>query len=187
MNIDKVMERSGIQLDIGCGNNKQGPDWVGIDIQPLDGVDIVWDFNIHPWPLPDESCIRASCSHVIEHIPPVMVSQERGTWFPFIEFMDEVWRLLKPDGQFAISTPYATSKGMFQDPTHVNWCNEDTWLYFDPLEAKTNGVLYPFYRPKPWKIAEAPAMPYNQAIYFHPAGNLEVLLIKRREDRSYYE
>jgi len=183
MVIDKAIKaliksRGGIQLDIGCGHNKQGPDWVGMDVQELPGVDIVHDFNIHPWPLPDNSCIRAICSHVIEHIPPVMISEGRGTWFPFLEFMDEVWRILKPDGQFAVSVPYGTSPGMLQDPTHTNWSNENTWLYFDPLEDKTNGSLYPFYRPKPWKITR---------MFYDPTGNMEVLLIKRRWDKSYGE
>jgi len=172
-----IRDRGGIQLDIGCGHNKQGPDWVGMDVQDLPGVDVVHDFNIHPWPLPDESCIRAICSHVIEHIPPVAISDKRGTWFPFLEFMNEVWRVLKPDGQFAIALPHGNSQGQLQDPTHVNWNNENTWLYFDPLENKTGGSLYPFYRPKPWKI---------ERTYFDPTANMEVLLTKRREDKSYY-
>lgn len=184
MAVDKAIQaliksKGGIQLDIGAGQNKQGPDWVGMDIQDLPGVDIIHDLLEYPWPLPDESVIRAKASHVVEHIPPQN--------FGFINFMNEVWRVLKPDGQFAISMPYATSPGMYQDPTHCNFCNENTWLYFDPLETKTNGMLYKFYRAKPWKIAHAPAMPYEQAIYFDQQGNMEVLLIKRREDRSYYE
>lgn len=172
-----IKDRGGIQLDIGCGANKQGPDWVGMDIQELPNVDIVHNFLEYPWPLPDESCIRAIASHVIEHVPPHD--------FGFVNFMNEVWRVLKPDGQFAISMPYATSPGMYQDPTHCNFCNENTWLYFDPLEEKAGGGLYHFYRPKPWKIARDVRMPYNQAIYFDYNGNMEVLLIKRRWDESY--
>ena len=45
-----IKEKGGIQLDIGCGHNKQGPEWVGMDVQELQGVDIVHDFNLHPWP-----------------------------------------------------------------------------------------------------------------------------------------
>ena len=173
---DLLQQRGGIKLDIGCGHNKHGPEWVGLDGQELEGVDIVHDFNVHPWPLPDECVIQAICSHVIEHIPPVVVTME-GTRFPFIEFMDEVWRILLPDGQFAISLPYGTSPGMLQDPTHCNFCNENTWLYFDPLENKAGGTLYPFYRPKPWKL---------ETLFWDPTGNIEVLLTKRREDKSYH-
>ena len=129
-----IKDRGGIQLDIGCGRARQ-PDWVGMDLQDLPGVDIVHDWNDIPWPLPDESCVRAMASHVIEHVPP----HNNG----FINFMNEVWRVLKPDGQFAIAMPYATSPGMYQDPTHCNFCNERTWLYFDPLDPVESG-LYKF-------------------------------------------
>lgn len=160
--------RGGIQLDIGCGNHKQ-PGYVGMDIQALPGVDIVHDWNVMPWPLPDECVIRVLCSHVIEHVAPHN--------FGFIRFMDELWRVMMADGQLAISMPYATSHGMFQDPTHCNFCNETTWLYFDPLEHKTNGGLYRIYRPKPWKIVE---------LYWDPSANMEVLMMKRLDDRSYH-
>ncbi|MHC4752908.1 MAG: class I SAM-dependent methyltransferase [Planctomycetota bacterium] len=174
MAVDKAVQaliksKGGIQLDIGSGHNKQ-PGWVGMDIQAFEGVDIVHNFLEYPWPLPDECAIRAIASHVVEHVPPHN--------FGFINFMNEVWRVMKPDGQFAISMPYATSPGMYQDPTHCNFCNENTWLYFDPLEKKSNGLLYKFYQPKPWRLTE---------LFWDPTGNMEVLLTKRREDRSYYE
>jgi hypothetical protein len=34
MKIEKLLEqKSGIKLDIGCGAHKQGPDWVGMDLE----------------------------------------------------------------------------------------------------------------------------------------------------------
>lgn len=157
--------KKGYQLDIGCGANKQ-PGYVGIDIREVPGVDFVHDLEQFPWPLEDESCVRAIASHVVEHINP--------SHFGFINFMNEVWRLLIYDGQFAISLPYGFSPGYIQDPTHCNPCNEATWAYFDPLSA--DGMLYRIYKPKPWKI---------QVLNWDVAGNMEVLLLKRREDVSY--
>lgn len=166
--MDNVTDLAGIQLDIGCGAHKQ-PGWVGMDIQPFDGVDIVHDFLKMPWPLPDGSVIRAIASHIIEHIPPVALLPD-GTRFPFLEFMDEVWRVLKVDGQFALVMPYWTSQGFAQDPTHINMCNENTWAYFDPEAFQ--GQLYGFYQPKPWKIEQ---------VSFDPAVNMEAVLRKRAE------
>lgn len=170
MKIEKVLElHSGIDLDIGCGENKQ-LNYVGMDIRELSNVDIVHDFEIYPWPLPDSCVNRAVASHVVEHINPHK--------FGFIDFMNEVWRVTKPNGQFAISTPHGSSQGYLQDPTHCNACNEVTWAYFDPLEPNTRGLLYRIYKPKPWKL---------QHLSWSPNGNIEVLLLKRIEDRSYYE
>jgi SAM-dependent methyltransferase len=163
-----IKAKGGIRLDIGCGINKQSG-FVGMDIQELEGVDIVHDWNDIPYPLPDESVVTILARHVIEHVPPHD--------FGFIKFMNELWRIMKPEGQLAIVMPYATSPGMYQDPTHCNFCNEITWCYFDPIAL--NGALYQFYKPKPWKLVEEPK--------FHALGNMEVLLEKRREDRSYYE
>lgn len=169
---DILKERQGIRLDIGCGSNKQ-PDFVGMDIQELSGVDIVHDWLDFPWPLPDECVIQAIASHVIEHVPRVVLVDGTTRWM-FIEFMNEVWRVLRPESQFALVMPYCISPGFYQDPTHVNPCNEVTWLYFDPLVPEYNpGLFWQFYKPKPWKIED---------ISWDPAGNMEVLLRKREED-----
>ena len=164
-----LKEKSGIRLDIGCGEAKN-PGFVGIDMLPLKGVDIVWHLETFPWPLPDESVVVATASHVLEHINP-----HKGV---FIDVMNEIWRILKPGGQFAFVVPYAESPGYVQDPTHCNPINETTMHYFDPdPEHKNIGQsLYAFYRPKPWKIEKQ---------YYNPVGNLEVLLVKRLEEKSY--
>lgn len=172
MDIVKLLEeKQGIRLDIGGGNNPN-PGFVNIDILPLPKVDIVWDLETFPWPLPDDSCLTVTASHVLEHINP-----HKGV---FIAVMNEIWRVLKPGAQFAFVVPHGESPGFIQDPTHCNPMNETTMHYFDPdPEHKTMGMaLYQFYRPKPWKII-------MQAV--NPMGNLEVLLEKRREDKSYLE
>lgn len=197
-----LKERSGIRLDIGGGGNPQ-PGFVNMDVRALDGVDIVWNATRFPWPLPDESVLVAMASHLIEHIPPFgpdprllgliqlllnkkLISEDEVAEYigdtsstpMFIRFMDEVWRVLKPDGEFAIACPHGYSPGFLQDPTHTNEVSEATFAYFDPLEPNTGGMLYRIYRPKPWRI---------KYISWSPAANIEVVLAKRREDRSYYE
>lgn len=161
---DLIKEKQGIKLDIGCGDNKQ-PGFVGIDMLPLPSVDIVWDLETFPWPLPDECVMTAVASHVLEHINP-----HKGV---FINVMDEIWRILKPGGQFAFVVPYAGSHGYYQDPTHCNPINETTMGYFDPLHESR---FYQFYQPKPWKIEFQAA---------NRSGVLECMLRKREEDPSY--
>lgn len=166
----RIKDKAIIRLDIGCGDNKQGPDWVGMDYRKLPGVDIVQDLELFPWKdLEDNSVQVAVASHVVEHINPA-----KGT---FINFMNEVWRVLKPNGEFAIACPYAGTHRYFQDPTHVNPCNETTWRYFDPLDVPTNGHLYSIYQPAPWRI---------KLNAFKTIGDLEVVLVKRIDDVSYH-
>lgn len=168
MNISKGMrglleKRKVSYVDIGCGANKTGKDWFGIDYRKIPGsVDLVQDLEVFPWAIPSESFNTAVANHVVEHINP-----SHGI---FISFMNEVWRILKPEGEFLIGAPYATSTGMFRDPTHCNFVNEETWSYFDPDDQFYHGGLYHIYSPMPWRI---------KINTWHSTGNVEVVLVKR--------
>ena len=151
-----ICEASGIRLDIGCGENKQ-PGFVGMDIRKCDAVDIVWDAQDFPYPLPDNICLQILLSHLWEHIEP----KNR------IKLMDELWRIMKPEGQLLISVPYYLSFGAYQDPTHYPCPNEATFTYFDP-----GYPLYSIYKPKPWKLARN-----NYSLN----GNMEIIMEAKKE------
>lgn len=187
----------GVQMDLGCGANKI-PGFIGVDTRPLPNVDLVMDLEKFPWPIPSECASIVSCSHVLEHINPakpdirlvqmakllvskkVVTQAEVDKWMGemdfescFIRFMDEVWRILKPGGEFVIRVPYAGTVGFYQDPTHINPISEATWYYFDPFHVSN---LFKIYRPKPWEIKH---------LFWDTEAIMEVLLIKRREDKSF--
>jgi len=154
-----------MRLDIGCGEHKP-EGWAGLDRRDDVGAEFVWDVNVHPWPIEDNSVEAARASHLIEHIPPVMVGPQ-GTWFPFVAFMDEVWRILQPLGEFEVSYPHGSSQGYIQDPTHCNPVNETTWAYFDPAHP-----FYTFYKPRPWAA---------QSMTWEGRGFQRVVLVKMAE------
>ena len=160
-----IAERRGIKLDLACGPTKQGVDWVGLDRIAWPGVDIVWDLEKYPWPIPDECVLVCIASHIVEHI-----SRENNGFF---RFMDELWRVMRPEAQVAIAMPYGFSPGYMQDPGHVNPCTEATFAYLDPIHPSG---LYANYLPKPWKY---------ENVSWHPVGLLEAVLSKRRLDPSY--
>jgi len=192
----------GIAIDLGCGQDKQ-KGFFGIDKAPYEGVDLVWDLERFPYPLPDECAQVVMASHLLEHINPTsgdprvtglinlmlekkLIKQEEVASFIgeysyptniFVRFMDEIWRLLKPGGQFLIVSPYAGSLGYWQDPTHINGLVEVTFAYFDPLHSHAKDSLYRIYRPKPWRVE------YST---WHQNQNMEICLQKRKDDKSYY-
>lgn len=166
--IDKLLKaNSGIKLDLACGAQKQ-KGWVGMDILPFKGVDIIHDIEKQPFPLPDGCCSLILASHILEHIDPAK--------FGFVNLMNELWRITKIDGELVISIPYAGSPGYWQDPTHCNGCNNNTWRYFDPLDPSG---LYRFYEPKPWRIDW-------DRFFMNPNGNMELVLIKRKDYKDYH-
>lgn len=156
--IERLLKsKGGIVLDLGCGEAKRSPRFVGIDKRKLPGVDIIHDLETFPWPLPDECCISIIASHLVEHIKP---------WLT-IDFFNEAWRLLKSGGKMAVSTPYGGSMGYYQDPTHVSPFVPATFQYFDP-----DYPLYQIYKPNPWQVERGfPVWDVN--------GNMECVMIKR--------
>jgi len=160
--IERLLKsKGGIRLDIGCGENKQ-PNFVGLDKRKLKGVDIVHDLEKFPYPLPDDCCIMILGSHIIEHIKPWLM----------LDFMNELWRIMKPGGQLALSFPYGVNELFVQDPTHCNPCNAATFQYFDPRYP-----LWQIYKTKPWKIE----LGYPQ---WQVTGIMNVLMDKDKDEIS---
>ena len=122
-------------LDLGCGTSPANPflakETLGCDLRGSeDGLITAVDLFNDPIPFASESFDYASAFDFIEHLPRVCNSTSGRTRFPFIEFMDEVERILKPGGFFLARTPAVFSKQAFQDPTHVNFITEDTFPFY---------------------------------------------------------
>jgi hypothetical protein len=149
-----IAANQGIFLDVGCSDHKS-PGSIGMDIRAVEGVDIVHDLEVFPWPLPDGCAKRILCSHLIEHIKP---------WLT-VQFLDECWRVMQEQGQLMIATPYAGSPRFWQDPTHVHGWMEATPQYFDCAYP-----LWGVYHPACWKIE------LNE---WNSIGDLNVILSKR--------
>lgn len=159
-----------IKIDLS-GSIEPQHGFINVDYVPSKNVDIVFDLQKYPWPMPEGIATLIVAGGIISHI-----NREN---FGFIKFMDECWKVLRVGGQIMISTPYAVSTGFWTDPTNVNGCTEHTWSYFDPLATNLTGQqvnLYRKYKPLPWK---------KEKCFFQSDGNMEVLLSKRAKDSSY--
>lgn len=142
-------------LDIGCGDAKPAG-FTGMDKRKLEGVDIVHDIRVIPWPIEDEVCDVVICNHVLEHINPECV----------MDIMNEIWRITKVNGKLFVGLPYAGSDRFWQDPTHIHSWTETTATYFDAEQP-----MYKIYKPMPWKITHnSRALPFQ---------DLEVIFVKR--------
>jgi O-antigen biosynthesis protein len=101
------------KIDIGGGLNGF-PDYLTID---QEGGDITCDLN-EGIPLPDNSVGVINASHVIEHLRD-----------PF-KTMSEIHRVLAHGGWVFIEVPSTDGRGAFQDPTHVSFWNENSFMYY---------------------------------------------------------
>ena len=136
-------------LDLGCGDKPRNPyqarELYGVDIRDglgqagavIRGADLFRE----PIPFDDNHFDTVSAYDFLEHVPRTAIT-EHGTRFPFIEVMNEIWRVLKPGGLFYASTPAYPHAAAFQDPTHVNIITRQTHTYF--TRPALTGRMYGF-------------------------------------------
>lgn len=147
--------KQGKHLDLGCGGRPRNPygysDLCGIDIYQHPNLSPSVEFKlanlaIHAIPFADTYFDAVSAFDVIEHIPRVLTGGVNGTRFPFVELMNEIWRVLKPNGLLYALTPAYPRLDAFKDPTHVNIITEGTHEYFcgDMCYAKPYGFYGKF-------------------------------------------
>jgi SAM-dependent methyltransferase len=130
-------------LDLGCGASPRNPfnaDAIfGIDIREDPDRNIKYgDLNIEPIPYPDSSFDYLTAFDFLEHVPRVLYAPARR--FPFVELMNEIHRVLKPDGVLLSHTPAYPFAEAFQDPTHVNIVTENTFTKYFDRQHKWAGI-----------------------------------------------
>ena len=118
-----------MKLDLGAGKNKR-EGFLGVDVRPFDGVDIVADLT-QPWPWADGEVEEINASHIVEHF----TAPQR------IHFVNECWRVLKPGGKVSVVVPHWASCRAYGDLTHQWPPVSEFWFY---------------YLSKSWRDANAP-------------------------------
>ena len=107
-------DRKLLCVDIGGGLNPY-PNYVSIDLRQ--DADITYDLN-DGIPLPDNTVGVLNASHILEHL------------YDKTKIMAEIHRVLAPGGWAFIQVPSTDGRGAFQDPTHVSYWNENSFLYY---------------------------------------------------------
>lgn len=126
-------------IDLGCGSSPRNPFGAekiyGIDIIKRD--DLVEDniffeksnLILESIPYENNTFDSVSAYDFFEHIPRVVVNNNE-TFFPFINLMNEIYRVLKNNGELYAITPIFPKESAFVDPTHVNFISKNTYKYF---------------------------------------------------------
>ena len=107
-------KRGLLKVDIGGGLNPY-PGYVTVDTRQT--ADHVYDLN-DGIPLPDNSVGVLNASHILEHLHDKT------------KIMGEIHRVLAHGGWAFIEIPSTDGRGAFQDPTHVSYWNENSFLYY---------------------------------------------------------
>lgn len=135
---------SELKLDLACGQSpREG--FEGVDLY-APGAKHKVDLFKFPWPWATSSVDELSSSHFLEHIPMSYLCKKHGhEQVPcegspdlFFAFMDECYRILKPQGRMHVVVPACRSERSFQDPTHRRFIAQATFFYFSADWRKMN-------------------------------------------------
>lgn len=100
-------------IDLGGRFNKDER-YVSVDLKD---ADIKADLN-KKWPMADNSVGVVRANDIFEHLKNP------------IHTMKELHRVLVPGGYAFIQVPSTDGRGAFQDPTHVSFWNQNSFLYY---------------------------------------------------------
>jgi SAM-dependent methyltransferase len=107
-----------LKLNLGSGGGiKTG--FYGLDIDNINNnVDIIADLNAPLDLLPDNSVSEVYTCHVLEHVNNL------------VGLMEELHRIVQPNGKIEIRVPHFSNPYYYSDPTHVKFFGIYSMYYF---------------------------------------------------------
>ena len=118
-----------VRINLGCGRDyREG--WLNVDMNRNVKTDEVVDLTA-PLPWPDNYADEVLLDHVLEHIP-----RER-----LFKFLDELWRISKPDSTIRIHTPHYSGHHAFKCLAHYTYFGVGSFDMMKPAEM-FNGQRY---------------------------------------------
>jgi len=186
-----------LKLSLACGGNKP-EGFKGVDIAKTKDADYVQDLLQFPWSqFKDTSVDEIECSHFVEHIP-----HGDGYHDPFLQFFDEIYRILKPaefdpanpniatKGFARIVCPYYSSMRAWQDPTHQRAISEASFLYLNKQWRIDNKLdhypiscdfdfTYGYVLNPEWQNRNQEAQAFAIQHYKNVVSDIQVILTKR--------
>lgn len=139
------------KLSVGAGAKDREEGFVTIDV--AGDPDVCHDITQTPWPFPADHFRGVKAHHILEHI-------ERKF---FVPVMNEIWRVLEPDGRAWIELPVFPTEDAVSDPTHLSFYTSGTFDYL----VKGGGFeeQRQLYGIKPWVIQRREKLNYGRILY----------------------
>lgn len=115
-----------MRVNLGAGG-KALDGYVNVDLVHQDGIDVMHDLDVFPWPWEDASVEEIVAFDVFEHVDHP------------VQFMTECHRILRPGGLLSIHTSWIGNPESFTDPTHKRFCTKQTFDYWIPGTTMYDG------------------------------------------------
>jgi ubiquinone/menaquinone biosynthesis C-methylase UbiE len=139
--LEKIEKKEPIKIELGCGNQKP-EGFIGIDMFPLDGVDIVANIENGLDFIPDNSVDLISSRHFLEHVTN------------YEQLLREIFRVLKPNGIHRAIVPYFANPHYYSDYTHKQTFGIYSFDYFATTESQLKRKVPAFYNDLKFEITK---------------------------------
>jgi SAM-dependent methyltransferase len=158
---------SPLRINVGCGHEVL-PGFVNLDVRAVPGLGLRADALRLPFA--DASVAEARAGSLLEHFHDPC------------DMLDELHRVLAPDGRLVVRVPALGTNAAHLDPTHRFLADLHQWRaillgYFARVSLGSVGVRY---RSHPLLVAFQRAM--IAAFGFHDLGQCWVLTARQRRD-----
>jgi SAM-dependent methyltransferase len=129
-NKNNINEKDSICIDIGSGRRPRNifnsSKIIGLDFTENEEEGVIYcDLSSGNLPFENNSISFITAFDFIEHLSRTQI--KGSSLNPFINLMNEIYRVLKPGGIFLSHTPAFPFSSAFQDPTHTNFISEMTF------------------------------------------------------------
>ena len=122
-----------VLLNLGSGFRKIDG-WINIDNRKECDPDLLCDVEAG-LPFEDNSVDEVRCWDFLEHI-----HMDKTVFV-----MEEIYRVLKPEGRLEFFVPSTDGRGAFQDPYHRSFWNRNSFLYYwDDAHRNLYGIKAKF-------------------------------------------
>lgn len=151
---DKAVIR---KLSVGAGAKDKDEGYTTIDI--AGDPDVRWDITQTPWPFESDYFRGVKAHHILEHFERKFL----------VSVMNEMWRILEPDGRLWLELPLFPTEDAVADPTHVSFFVSQTFDYF--CKFQQDGKVGQFeeqrllYGIKPWAMQRREKLNYGRILY----------------------
>lgn len=130
-------------FDTTGDSNDWGGELVTLDFVPDHKPDVVHDLTVFPWPFEDNSFDRIEAYEVLEHLG------SQGDFRAFFRDFSEIYRLLKPGGFLAGTTP-GQGRWTWGDPGHVRCISSESMVFLNQAEYQKQVGVTSMSDYRPW-------------------------------------
>jgi len=115
--ISQTSDGKGMKVSLGSGIEREAG-FLRVDIDPKVNPDYCINIEKAHLPFATSTVDVVHCNNILEHLRNIDYT------------MEEIWRVLKPNGKLKILVPHYRNYNAYYDPDHIRYFTENSMIYW---------------------------------------------------------